>query len=87
MNIREQIINIFEENYLNIVQDPFGNYAIQFAIDNFGSIPCKKIIEKICEDILILSLQKFSSNVIEKCIENTDEVKFFLNIIDNSWKN
>ena len=51
---------------------------MQFAIDTFGKVECKEIIDGICEEILNLSLQKFSSNVVEKCIENCDEVIIYL---------
>ncbi len=69
-----QLINKFEKDCIEIVQDPFGNYAIQYAIDTFGYDSCKKIINEICVNILSLSMQKFSSNVVEKCIENCDDV-------------
>jgi hypothetical protein len=71
-------MQIFQKDYLDLVQDPFGNYAIQFAIDIFGKIECKNIIDAICEEIISLSLQKFSSNVVEKCIENCDNVIFLI---------
>ena len=77
LNLRAQLIQKFQEDYLDIVQDPFGNYAIQFAIDTFGNVECKKIINDICEEVLSLSLQKFSSNVVEKCMENCDNVRKF----------
>lgn len=75
MEIREELMNKFRENFFEVVQDPFGNYAIQFAIDTYGKEYCKDIINDICANILTFSLQKFSSNVVEKCIENCEEVK------------
>lgn len=71
------MIQKFKENFLEIVQDPYGNYAIQFTIDTYGCLYCKEIINEICKNFLTLSLQKFSSNVVEKCIENCEEVIFF----------
>ncbi|KAK3701582.1 hypothetical protein LTR37_015436 [Vermiconidia calcicola] len=51
-----------------LVQDPFGNYVVQYIIDL--SEPC--FTEPLCRSFLgnisYLSKQKFSSNVIEKCI-------------------
>ncbi|KAI2485057.1 Pumilio-family RNA binding repeat [Pyrenophora tritici-repentis] len=51
-----------------LVQDPFGNYVIQYILDlndaSFTTPMCQGFQGKICE----LSMQKFSSNVIEKCI-------------------
>jgi len=51
-----------------LVQDPFGNYVVQYILDL--SEPC--FTEPLCKafygEIPALSRQKFSSNVIEKCI-------------------
>lgn len=51
-----------------LVQDPFGNYVVQYILDlndtSFTTPMCQGFRSKICE----LSKQKFSSNVIEKCI-------------------
>ncbi|KAJ4357075.1 hypothetical protein N0V95_002813 [Ascochyta clinopodiicola] len=52
----------------HLVQDPFGNYVVQYILDlndpNFTTPMCLGFKGKIAE----LSMQKFSSNVIEKCI-------------------
>ncbi|KAG9195692.1 ARM repeat-containing protein [Alternaria panax] len=52
----------------HLVQDPFGNYVVQYILDlndaAFTTPMCQGFQGKICE----LSKQKFSSNVIEKCI-------------------
>ncbi len=51
-----------------LVQDPFGNYVVQYILDL--SEPC--FTEPLCHSfagkVVYLSKQKFSSNVIEKCI-------------------
>lgn len=55
-------------NAFALVQDPFGNYVVQYILDL--SEPC--FTEPLCRafygEIPNLSRQKFSSNVIEKCI-------------------
>lgn len=55
-------------NAYSLVQDPFGNYVVQYILDL--SEPC--FTDPLCRvfagQILTLSRQKFSSNVIEKCI-------------------
>lgn len=63
----------FNKDFSDLVQNPFGNYSIQFAIEAFGKLECKEVINKILENILSLSLQKFSSNVVERCLEKCDE--------------
>ena len=56
----------------NLVQDPFGNYVVQYILDlndpAFTAPMCQGFQGKITE----LSKQKFSSNVIEKCIRCAD---------------
>jgi hypothetical protein len=76
--IMQNLIALFEKDCIELVQDPFGNYAIQFAFEIYGPCVCRNLLIEICRHILSLSMQKFSSNVVEKCIENADEVKFYL---------
>jgi hypothetical protein len=66
----------FEKDCIQLVQDPFGNYAIQHAFEVYGTVICRNLLLDIGKHILSLSMQKFSSNVVEKCIESADEVKF-----------
>jgi hypothetical protein len=60
------------QNSFDLVQDPFGNYVVQYILDlsdpNFTNPLCLNFTGKVAE----LSKQKFSSNVIEKCIRCAD---------------
>ncbi|CAK4029867.1 Pumilio domain-containing [Lecanosticta acicola] len=63
-------------NAFALVQDPFGNYVVQYILDL--SEPC--FTEPLCRafygEVPNLSRQKFSSNVIEKCIRcSTNETR------------
>lgn len=71
----------FEHNCTEIVEDAFGNYAVQYALDNYGYQVCWNLIEHVIKNLLSLSNQKFSSNVVEKCIQVSDRVKIFKNYI------
>lgn len=67
-------------NAVTLVQNPFGNYAIQIALDFWQPKDYVEIIQQFLGKTLILSIQKFSSNVIEKCIELSENFLFsFLN--------
>lgn len=59
-------------NSFDLVQDPFGNYVVQYILDlndpTFTTPMCEGFQGKIIE----LSKQKFSSNVIEKCVRCAD---------------
>lgn len=81
--IRDKLLKKFEQDCIEIVEDAFGNYAIQHAIDVYGTESCSNLINKIIHPQNIISLcnQKFSSNVVEKCIQTSNKVKLiFLKI-------
>jgi len=54
------------------VQNPFGNYIIQHILDEWGAESAKGIINVIINNMISLSMQKFSSNVVEKCFDLVD---------------
>jgi len=68
INIRNEIIKLLIENCLEITQDQYGNYAIQHAIEKFGYVNCYNLIRIIYKNVVFLSCQKFSSNVIDKIV-------------------
>ena len=57
---------MLEVNYLSMCKDQYANYVIQFAIEIYGYNNCIKIIENILNNIVSLSQEKYSSNVIDK---------------------
>ena len=70
---KKRIINIISTRCIEISQNPYGNYAIQFLIEEWGINLCYEIVNIIIENISNLSMQKYSSNVSEKIIELIDE--------------
>ena len=70
---KKRIINIINSHCIEISQNPYGNYAIQFLIEEWGINLCYEIVNNIIENISNLSMQKYSSNVSEKIIELIDE--------------
>ena len=54
---------------LVLIQNPYGNYALQTAIDNWDLKDCEELMTIFEGKCSVLSLQKYSSNVIERCIE------------------
>lgn len=53
---------------LPLAQSPFGNYAIQHAIQTWGMPLCGAIIRQISDHVVELATQKFSSNVVEQVL-------------------
>jgi Pumilio-family RNA binding repeat len=67
----EEIRFILDEIILNLKElrtDVYGNYVISHMLE-FGSFSDRdKIIDEIIDDLPELSLHKFGSNVVEKCL-------------------
>ncbi|CAO0802959.1 unnamed protein product [Mucor circinelloides] len=63
-----QLVNVITQHALPLVQDPFGNYVVQYVLGLDNAAYYDGLIRRFIEPIRELSVQKFSSNVIEKCI-------------------
>ncbi|KEG13453.1 putative pumilio/PUF RNA binding protein 1 [Trypanosoma grayi] len=75
------IIDTVLQNTLKLVHDPFGNYVIQFILDHEHDLAQRssqgsettnytnRTIRQMLHNVASLSCNKFSSNVIEKCLK------------------
>lgn len=61
-------MNVITQHALPLVQDPFGNYVVQYVLGLDNAAYYDGLIRRFIEPIRELSVQKFSSNVIEKVI-------------------
>jgi hypothetical protein len=78
---RTEIVNAALNSSLKLVQDPFGNYVVQYILDLQQNLLLhnpqqaeqvnytNRIIRQLLHNIAPLSCNKFSSNVIEKCFK------------------
>ena len=69
-----QIVNEMMGSVISLMQNPYGNYALQIAIDMWReeiSFPVKCAIKG---KVVQLCCQKYASNVIEKCLK-VDEIR------------
>ncbi|ROT42456.1 ARM repeat-containing protein [Sodiomyces alkalinus F11] len=57
-----------------LVQDPYGNYVVQYIIDLNESAFTEPVVAMFRNRISQLSRHKFSSNVIEKCLRCSQDV-------------
>lgn len=69
------LLKFLEEDCIEIVEDAFGNYAIQYALDVYGLEICSNLIDVILKNLVQLCNQKFSSNVVEKVIQSSNKVR------------
>lgn len=65
---RVLLVNEITYNALTLVQDPYGNYVVQYILDLNDNRFSDGVIRQFTGNVCALSVQKFSSNVIEKCI-------------------
>ncbi|EPS45219.1 hypothetical protein H072_793 [Dactylellina haptotyla CBS 200.50] len=70
---RAVLISHITENAFALVRDPFGNYVVQYILDLGEPDLAEPLIHKFLGRISELSMQKFSSNVIEKCIRVSEK--------------
>ncbi|KAJ2091586.1 hypothetical protein IW140_000962 [Coemansia sp. RSA 1813] len=63
-----QLVEVIITQALALVQDPFGNYVVQYVLDLGVPDYSEPVIRMFVNHICGLSVQKFSSNVMEKCI-------------------
>ncbi|CAD0113019.1 unnamed protein product, partial [Aureobasidium uvarum] len=68
-----QLVHHITMNAFTLVQDPFGNYVVQYILDLGEPAFSQPLAESFLGNIAALSRQKFSSNVIEKSIRTGDE--------------
>ena len=65
---RTALVAKIEEHALQLMQDPFANYTVQYVIENGHPGEGLRIVALIRGKIESLSKQKFSSNVVERGI-------------------
>ena len=70
--LHEKLKKIVKENALYLVQQSYGNFVIQVIIESWPDY--KDIIILFKENFFRLSLEKYASNVIERCIEKNEEI-------------
>lgn len=69
---RARLIAQITANAFSLVQDPFGNYVVQYILDLSEPHFTEPLCQTFLGNIPPLSKQKFSSNVIEKCLRTAE---------------
>ena len=72
--LHEKLKKLSYENAIDLVQHSYGNYVIQVIIENWEEGEISEIISQFKGKFVYLSMQKYSSNVMERCIEKNDEI-------------
>lgn len=73
---RSLLVRRIVEKSLELMQDAYGNYVVQYVLDVCGDEDVHAVCESVVGKVSLLAIQKFSSNVMEKCLERcTDRVR------------
>eukprot|EP00979_Chaetoceros_neogracilis_P005134 scaffold896_cov233-Chaetoceros_neogracile.AAC.4 len=73
---RSNLVNKIVEKSLELMQDAYGNYVVQYVLDVCSDEDVHAVCESVVGKVSLLAIQKFSSNVMEKCLERcTDKVR------------
>ncbi|OBZ85802.1 Pumilio domain-containing protein C6G9.14 [Choanephora cucurbitarum] len=65
---KDQLVHEIAQHALTLVQNAFGNYVVQYVLELGVPEYSESIIQPFIGQVCLLSIQKFSSNVIENCI-------------------
>ena len=73
---RSHLVRRIVAKSLELMQDAYGNYVIQYVLDVCSDQDVHAVCESVAGKVTLLAIQKFSSNVMEKCLERcSDRVK------------
>ena len=70
-DIHDKLKKIIKENAFNLIQHAYGNYVIQVIVENWDLNEILEILSNFHNKFTILSMSKYSSNVVERCIEKS----------------
>ncbi|CAK7339071.1 unnamed protein product [Dovyalis caffra] len=70
---RSRLVSEITSNALILAQDPFGNYVVQFVFELLLPWATTDILDQLEGHYGDLSVQKYSSNVVEKCLKYAGE--------------
>ena len=69
---RNNLISRIAQSALVLSQDPFGNYVVQYVLELGDPESATSVMAQLKGSYAELSTQKFSSNVVEKCLKLKD---------------
>ena len=86
-DFHEKIKKIINDNAINLIQHPYGNYVIQTLIDYWEIDEILLITSNFKNKFTFLSNLKYSSNVVEKLMEKSEIIlKDYINEICKDGK-
>lgn len=71
--IKKHILKLILKHFRSLIFHTYANYTIQVALEYWDINEKDQIFKLFISNFLEFSLQKFSSNVVEKCLETGGE--------------
>ena len=66
---RSNLVDRIVKKSLELMQDAYGNYVVQYVLDVCADDHVQAVCASVVGKVNLLAIQKFSSNVMEKCLE------------------
>ena len=84
-NQKDKVVNSIIKDMPNLINDEYGNYTIQLLVSFHNEEYNKIIFDYFKKNLVFLSNQKFSSNVIDRAIiqDNQDSISLINYMIEN----
>lgn len=79
--LRSKLIHFATKNLILISKDSIGNYFIQSIFEEWGFLSTKSLLQIVISNIIILAVNKFSSNIIHFLLDAAPKVKIKLIIL------
>jgi hypothetical protein len=70
---RAYLVRCIVDKSLELMQDAYGNYVVQYVLDVCADEDIQAVCESVVGRVNLLAIQKFSSNVMEKCLERCND--------------
>lgn len=70
--LQHNLMNRIQKEILNLVTHPFGNYAVTEIVNNWPNKINQVIFKALKNKLYELSMQKYSSNVVEECLKKCE---------------
>lgn len=62
------VCSVYMQSVSQLAQDQYGNYVIQHVLEHGGPEERLLVVQKIAPEIVQMSMHKFASNVVERCL-------------------
>ena len=70
--LHDKLKILVKDNAIQLISHPYGNFVIQVVVESWSDY--NEILNKFDKKFYNLSLEKYASNVVERCLEKDDDI-------------